>query len=1834
MMGTRRPMSRNPPGNGRYYDSLGSSNGSASESDDSNGYVYSPRADSRNYLLNVRPENRTTFCSIISQLTEETQPCFETTLKARAVSEGCDAKFICLVTGYPEPEVTWYKDDEEMDRYCGLPKYEIMRTGKRHTLQIYKCCEEDAAIYQASARNNKGIVSCSGVLEVGTMSEYKIHQRWFAKLKRKAEAKMREIEQSRRIVKENLEEGERLRALSPERIQRKRRFSSENKEDTTSLSLDKEDLIKVHIPDPNLRLQEGTTNAKEQPHNVVNGFTVLDTPQTAEVTTNGYALPQDIDDQGKDFLAYVYETVEVISKKPTSKEVYAKKKKKEDEPSSITTANAKKEESPVGSSPKKGEGISPAPRRSRFGKDAVKAPGDDKIEVQPAPVISNRRFANSNIANRFGKTIGKDSKKPKEVVVPPSKTEDSSTSKQSNLHPKEEVNFSLKDMYFGDGNSQPICEEKVSSAHETNRNTKDNAKVNTQVSSTPTQKGSLPSKVSPPVQVKELPKVAPRRSKEQRDQSAGFKPLATCSNKKANVISAATSAESRARQNVEPSRDKQKTTVDKMPECSIPLESVPPPDIIVKTDPSELLPIISPPLEMPTVVKEENAAILGEDEKNTDEAVEQSKTTTSSEDLPEDKVRTETLQKLQHLEMEYMALQKAYALLQQQLELSQKEEAQKIKERSSEPTMQNQSSSSTETKLVDSQANADNKENSIVCPSSPVPVYMETEESIKLEEEPIGGPLLQDNHEGGTDMFKSEEPSLRSPHSPLIFMECSPEEESNGKNGHGTNVNHMHLGEKSTPSQSIESQKEVDIVTHDALQPNEHLNTVKLQEISSESNETEIVPDSSKLPIDVEMIEDINQAEQMVEVKEEKPADSEGCVQLTLVGKSVDSSPEISSTLKILHVEPEVVEQSLVNPSEAHQEFQELSCSENTLVIPGAISSQKIATSEPNQSVATLLRDVKKALESGITSDTASSLETSPSSPLSPEVTPSTKMCFEVETKLPLPEKKEKIDTEVPIPAEAKDFPRKPKLSPQRDLPANELDFGSQPEIQQKEDVQCDPMPKQPSKQDHSLVTSLKNTLWKLFAKTEEDHSQDATNVSKVGDSLPGSPVEMCSPEGSLSPPSSRKIYDSTKDTDSPQSTESMQSSSTSGKLTPTSEEDMIQNVDSLQTSPTVPRRIIEPFKKHEVTEVASAPMSPIIPKRSSKEIHVETLLSKEELQFSPSTSRKIAARIASDTDYPLSLSVPSIVVGSLPEEKTLGSMFFDLDKDSSRKWRSSENVSLIPSATPEELASGARRKIYLSRSKLDEAETGSTGSLTPPSKRSSPNVSPGLSRRTNTLLASQSPPAERRSPGMPRKMAMLEVPKIYEETEEKGEAPDDSSQQTKYSESITKEVPTIETKKVNDPYKAPQVIRKIRAEQFSDASGNLKLWCQFFNILSDSFITWSKDEIPIARVKRSSGDEGPAALAIVQASAKDCGVYQCTIQNEYGTDSTDCLLSAEILSGFITKEDVEVGEEIEMTPMVFAKGLADSGYWGDKFFGRILMDDAHVGEGFLRKACRVKVIYGLEPMFESGKTCIIKIRNLITFGTKNESTLVEKNYEITIQDCKIQNTTREYCKIFAAECRAAPNFGQLPEVLPLNLIYRPANNIPYATIEEDLEGHFEKYCIRDIAGKLHAKNMSEIEQKCCAFQHWVFQWTNGNFLVTNLEGVGWKLTNIGIATKTKGFQGLKESCCPEVLEEFLSFHQCSSYCEMLGLKSLKANEGLQPPTKPKGSKSPSMGRKSGSAQSSPQIQKRGVATSSPQSTRKGGVSPKATRKSTEVRDTQSASKNKGSEGLTTLKPQ
>ncbi|NXT82772.1 ALPK3 kinase, partial [Zapornia atra] len=312
--------------------------------------------------------------------------------------------------GYPQPEVTWYKDDEEMDRYCGLPKYEILRHGNRHTLQLYKCQEEDAGIYQASARNNKGIVSCSGVLEVGTMTEFKIHQKWFDKIKRKAEEKLREIEQGKRRGKENLEV-EKLQGMSPDRLQRKRRLARDLHLRAGASSWEK-DAAKVHVvADSQSRLQEDSTEPREQPVSVMTGFpNKLIAPLKAEVTTNGDASIEGVEENGNGFLAYLYETVEDLASKPIIKDSAAKKKKKVEDPPAAKQEVSKKEES---------------------GQDKAKPSSNPRF----APPVPLRRNARLRVENEQEMETSPKTKEPGKAVTQDTKINGS-------------VHFSLKEMYF------------------------------------------------------------------------------------------------------------------------------------------------------------------------------------------------------------------------------------------------------------------------------------------------------------------------------------------------------------------------------------------------------------------------------------------------------------------------------------------------------------------------------------------------------------------------------------------------------------------------------------------------------------------------------------------------------------------------------------------------------------------------------------------------------------------------------------------------------------------------------------------------------------------------------------------------------------------------------------------------------------------------------------------------------------------------------------------------------------------------------------------------------------------------------------------------------------------------------------------------------------------------------------------------------------------------------------------------------------------------------------------------------------------------------------------
>ncbi|XP_056202818.1 alpha-protein kinase 3 isoform X1 [Falco biarmicus] len=1485
--------------------------GSIEGAEEAESAAWASRPDRRSYLLAIRPRNRSTFCTIISQLTEETQPLFETTIKSRSVSEDSDAKFTCIVTGYPQPEVTWYKDDEEMDRYCGLPKYEIFRHGNRHTLQLYKCQEEDAGIYQASARNNKGIVSCSGVLEVGMMTEFKIHQKWFDKIKRKAEEKLQEIEQGKKRGKENVEV-EKLQGMSPDRLQRKRRLARDLNLQSGA-SRWEEDAAKVHVAD-----SQSINEPKEQPVNAVTGFpNKLIAPLKAEVTTNGDAPLESVEENGNSFLAYIYETVEDLATKPVAKDSAAKKKKKVEAPPAVKQEASKREQS---------------------GRDRA----SPSLNPRFAPPVPLRRSARLRVANDQ-----EEEKSPK--VKEPGKAVNHDTN--GDMH------FSLKEMYFDKQVKPAAGEEEVGAKEEA-------------VSKAALQPVAVSRQTEDALPSSEVMEAGPVPSEGQRGQHQAQK------------------------------------------------------------------------LEGNKAVSPEVGAAVGQ----------------SASDLkhPESNPIVGTGQQASKLEE-----------LRKEVPVSQ------------------------ESRGAGKRTNSQLRPQEPPKPPSPSPDHVQSsKEHPPTRKQAEGHSHALEVRETQQGLLNQEDKS-QGEEKPLLKKSSSPEP--------GDNT----LLKQITQQTVVKDEK--------SKETGAELSGSCPGAEAGESSATKPSPAASQgeaggTPLGLQETKTPAPASVQLVKEELLPAPAAGMLVAQEVPLAAHGAPGLEATAGEV-------------PSGAQ-------------LLPPASRETKIKMADGSA-------PQEKLLASTLWKESAKPVPVGPQEKEGGEQTAAAP-CQEPAAPLGTLEGGAEVQPQVPLVLSRPERPREMSL---------------EEEMQHK-----------------NLVSSLKNYLLLLLKMS--DSSQDAT-----------------------------------KDTDP------------RDKEQPNGEEAMLPEMGIAGLSPCTSRRVLEKVQNNQLFQTAeSLPLTPRTSRRITGMINEEFVTSKEMLACRPVPPKR-RTRVAPEAEGPPQLSVPSIVVGSMlaAEAGQPPNNISNLPPVSPEKESPGDPLTVLPCATPEELASGARRKIYLPKTK----QVGEEEEATPESLEHlrSPTISPWQPRNNIALLPSPalapSLPAEQRSPTLVRKMSTLEVPKLYEEPT------GDSSGDHEVPEDAKPEAQPAESKKTNNPFKAPQVIRKIRAEQFSDASGNLKLWCQFFNILTDSKLMWYKDEIPVAEAQRSAGDEGQAALAIVQASQKDCGVYRCVISNEYGTDSTDFLLSPEVLSGFILREEIEVGEEIEMTPMVFAKGLADAGYWGDKLFGRVVSEDVEVGAGFLRKACRARAIYGLEPVFESGCTCVIKVHNFIAFGTKNENSLIEKNYDITIQECKIQNSSREYCKIFAAEARAVPDFGAVPEIIPLYLIYRPANNIPYATMEEDLGGPCEQYCVTERDGNLVARGTSEIVLKCCTFQHWVYQWTNGNILVTDMEGVGWKMTNVRIATNLKGYQGLKESCFPSLLEQFVAAHQCNHYCSILGLKTLE-------PAKPKGSKSPSMGRKS--AQSSPQLQKKGLA--SPQGTRKAAVSPKSSRRAAETGEALAASKPGSGESNRSGRPQ
>ncbi|XP_054633840.1 uncharacterized protein alpk3a [Dunckerocampus dactyliophorus] len=1846
-MTSRRPMTRSFSANGR------TSSFSEEDSSSSNG-----RLETRNnYLSNVRPENRSTLCTVMAQLTEDIQPSFETTLKSKAVSENCNAKFTCVVSGYPVPELKWYKDDMEMDRYCGLPKYEIRKNGKTHTLHIYNCTLDDAAIYQVSASNSKGIVSCSGVLEVGTMSEFKIHQRFFAKLKQKAEKKRKDLEEHpKKEDKENIQREEPL--VNPEPPPRKR-------------------LIPLPEPVPAAKGPKAVEQLGAATE--ANGVSSSDVKETASAAPLDNSLEKDI---------------------PPLEELLAKKKPKltngVDAGVNTTTNSSNSRGHMMGNG---GEncydgGISLAQflsetLQSQAFEENQNTPQVEQLHEMDLSIANTRKEKEGELDTlqkdkeeheTTDKTKGNNSIIEREKVKEKRLQEGSHTAEQPK-HPSEvkqyrkahkdhdhhniQASFSsmlhtVKDFFFG--------KSKRDSYEHIENNEKEHDQPPSTIQPKSPQSQTPPSyrlhrKHQPEVNKPPMDQVVPMETDKPKEPSE-------CVDIDQQLQKLMTACEHE---------------VVQLPALVLPTESI-------KEPTKWSIKVADEPAENMEVSTGEEIRGLGEDIPLTGLHV-----------LTEEETRVPGVSPRKHRENMKTPHTEIQTEIQTQPHLTTAEQDTKVVSRVDLVLSRQQDPASPQAHHPSEREGSSLGQDMSVLPQSqtihdasfpplssiledsqvPPPSVISAMESSSLTSV-MPAESLQGRETNIDKMDKESEPDKEVNHP---FKQLHVEEKTEVKSNKlpGSDIKRLEVSElmlrllKETiettenkpPNQTLAPHSDMEASNSQRQLPKKEVErTTVTQEVNvgfppsaaPEVADLEMWPEylpplveESKEELKHRVLQSSESGFRKTETGGEKKDELTDAIlkdvednsfnslkkqeilgeliEATEIGtgtkqpteaNNMDEESKIFTVVQNRQDETSFVENNMVH-QDSHEKQQSPPekvplaslCIENTT----DFKEPPVSNLSPNEHFAIpkieIIEPEVKQFTLPLTILALNKIESEPRI-LEKHIKPEAIVRDTVDSSGLLPKQKALHGDNNPSPTdktkELEQLDNKTEIAEQEQASMNaseqlpQVDYTSIPQI----NVSCGD-----DKEDHKFVNtcvsdslpSFETPTVQLFVvppisvtchKNESElrkltHSAwTETETSVV--------TQRVTPSATLHGASS----DMTAKSENPQEDRAYQSFTENTSTMPSVAVVQQVNDKGLSVHETTEDNIYPEILKAKPLKEAKTENSVTVEDLLRSRISAERLTHKPPTHpsLSPGSIRKFMTKAAQELDIDGGMAVPVITVDDHQSDRadedlsgastpTSSTPTSSLSCESSPRLKRRDSLSLIRSATPEELASGARRKIFMPKPKEDA--NGASGSLEAQNKKETPYMSPSQARRAALLQApvgQNTPPMERRSPLTSRRKATLEVPKVVEEPPKEEPA------------KAMKEEKVVEKK--YDPLKAPQVIRKIRGEPFPDASGHLKLWCQFFNVLSDSTIKWFRDEEEILEVKRSAGDESQVALAVVLASSHDCGVYGCTINNEYGTDTTDFLLSVDILSDILLREDLEVGEEIEMTPLMFTKGLANSGSWGDKYFGRIMTEMANIGEGCGHKASRVKVIYGLNPVFESGSTCIIKVQNPIAYGTKQESNLTDRNMELTKQECKIQNMIREYCKIFAAEARVIENFGSSLEVIPQYLMYRPANSVPYATVEADLKGVFLKYCLTDPKGKLIAQSVSEMEQKCCTFQHWIHQWTHGNLLVTRMEGVETKVTNVRVVTKTKGYQGLTDSSSPDVFDNFLTVHQCNYYCGLLGLRPLKTLDNLQQSAKTKSSRSPLLNRKLTPGSGSPQLQRKGH---SPQMARKANSSPKVTRK-------------------------
>eukprot|EP00079_Xenopus_tropicalis_P022916 XP_012814943.1 PREDICTED: transient receptor potential cation channel subfamily M member 7-like isoform X2 [Xenopus tropicalis] len=240
-----------------------------------------------------------------------------------------------------------------------------------------------------------------------------------------------------------------------------------------------------------------------------------------------------------------------------------------------------------------------------------------------------------------------------------------------------------------------------------------------------------------------------------------------------------------------------------------------------------------------------------------------------------------------------------------------------------------------------------------------------------------------------------------------------------------------------------------------------------------------------------------------------------------------------------------------------------------------------------------------------------------------------------------------------------------------------------------------------------------------------------------------------------------------------------------------------------------------------------------------------------------------------------------------------------------------------------------------------------------------------------------------------------------------------------------------------------------------------------------------------------------------------------------------------------------------ESSPQIMNNSMSSWSHHG--FYAKFEFKGKEEMGGGLRRASKVACTWSENYILKSGHFYIIK--SFLPEVVNTWSSIYKEDTVLQLCLREIQQQRAAQKLLFAFNQMKPKSIPYSPRFLEVFLMYCHSAG-QWFTVEECMTGRFRKY--NNNTGNENVPT-NKLEKTMLAFSHWTYEYTRGEFLVLDLQGVGENLTDPSVI-KAWGRRSQDMIFGPanlgeDAIKNFCSKHQCNTCCRNLKLTELKRTD-------------------------------------------------------------------------------